>query len=426
MLKSSVILKYLPFGILLIAVSSNLTVSLLGYTVIWWTNQFFLLLIFWSIKTNYTNKTHSNNLFILNIYLIYIVISFFRGIFLADGYWDWKALISNMIGLLVPIVAFASDSKFLIKYIIKSYIYYTAPLFLIVQFFLAKDEFGFYLAPFSYLLLFIPILPKKWKVICLSVTIYVILADFGARSNLIKFILPILLNLFYFFRKILTIKILNFIRLIIIALPFVFFSLGVFGVLNIFNPNGDKHKAIIDKKRDFKGDIIEDDLTADTRTFLYLEVLSTAKKYNSWIFGRSPARGNISETFGSEDMNKRNERNLNEASILNYFTWLGLVGVILIFILFYQATYLAVNQSNNNFSKITGLFIAFRWSWGWVEDVNIFDIQYFFLWLFIGFCYSKSFREMNDDEMKNWVLGIFERKKSLRQRTKESVNQLQV
>lgn len=408
MIKRSTILKYLPWGIFLITLNSHGQTLELGNTTFWWTIQFFVLILFLIIKLKYTSKTHSNQLFILNIYLIYVIISFIRGMFIAEGYWDWKYLISNTMCLLIPIVAFSLSGTTLIKHLFINYIYFTAPLFLIIQFFIAKGEFGFYLAPFSFLLLFIPILSNKWKLICLTVALYVIFADFGARSNLIKFIVPILFSLLYYFRKTLNIQRFEFIRMLLISLPLIFFSLGVLGTFNIFNPKGDKHKAVIDKKRDFKGNLVEDDLLADTRTFLYVEVLATAKKYNTWVFGRSPARGNISDAFGELDMSKRNERNANEVSILNYFTWLGIVGVILLFILFYQATYLAINQSNNIFSKIIGLFIAFRWAYGWVEDINNFYIQYLFLWLFIGFCYSESFRQMTDAEMKYWVRGIFE------------------
>jgi hypothetical protein len=60
-----------------------------------------------------------------------------------------------------------------------------------------------------------------------------------------------------------------------------------------------------------------------------------------------------------------------------------------------------------------GLFIAFRWAYAWVEDLNNFYIQYIFLWFFIGFCYSKSFREMTDSQMIQWVRNIFERPKRI-------------
>ena len=416
MIKRSDILKYLPWGIFLITLNSHGQTLELGSTTFWWIVQFIVLILFLIIKLKYTSKTHAKQLLVLNVYLLYVIISFVRGVFIVEGYWDWKNLISNTMCLLIPMLAFASDSKFLFRHLIKNYIYYTAPLFLIVQFFIGKDEFGFYLAPFSFLLLFIPILSNKWKVIFLSVALYVIFADFGARSNLIKFSVPIVFGLIYYFKKILSIKIFEFIRLLLIALPLIFFILGVLGTFNIFNPNGDKHQGLIDKKRDFKGNLVEDDLMADTRTFLYVDVLATAKNYNTWVFGRSPARGNISDSFGESDMNKRNERNANEVSILNYFTWLGTAGVLLIFILFYQASYLAVNQSNNIFSKIIGLFIAFRWSYGWVEDINNFYIQYLFLWFFIGFCYSESFRQMTNDEMKHWVRGIFEKQRRFKRK----------
>ena len=416
MIKRSDILKYLPWGIFLITLNSHGQTLELGNTTFWWIIQFIVLILFLIIKLKYTSKTHAKQLLVLNVYLLYVIISFVRGVFIVEGYWDWKNLISNTMCLLIPMLAFASDSKFLFRHLIKNYIYYTAPLFLIVQFFIGKDEFGFYLAPFSFLLLFFPILSNKWKVICLSVALYVIFADFGARSNLIKFSVPIVFGLIYYFKKILSIKIFEFIRLLLIALPLIFFILGVLGTFNIFNPNGDKHQGLIDKKRDFKGNLVEDDLMADTRTFLYVDVLATAKNYNTWVFGRSPARGNISDSFGESDMNKRNERNANEVSILNYFTWLGTAGVLLIFILFYQASYLAVNQSNNIFSKIIGLFIAFRWSYGWVEDINNFYIQYLFLWFFIGFCYSESFRQMTNDEMKHWVRGIFEKQRRFKRK----------
>lgn len=410
MIKRSTILKYLPWGIFLITLNSHGQTLELGNTTFWWIIQFIVLILFLIIKSKYTPKTQTKQLFVLNIYLFYVIISFVRGMLIVEGYWDWKNLISNTMCLLIPMVAFSLSSTTLFQHLFKNYIYYTAPIFLIVQFFIGKDEFGFYLAPFSFLLLFIPILSNKWKLICLSVAAYVIFADFGARSNLIKFIVPILFGLIYYFRKILNVKFFELIRLLLIALPLIFFSLGVLGLFNIFKPNGKNQTEIIEKKIDSNGKLVEENLAADTRTFIYLEVLQTAKKYDSWIFGRSPARGNISDAFGTSDMNHRNERNANEVSITNYFTWLGLVGVILIFLIFYQATYLAVNFSNNIFSKIIGLFIAFRWAYAWVEDINNFTIQYLFLWLMIGFCYSKSFRQMNDAEMEYWVQGIFEKR----------------
>ncbi len=83
------------------------------------------------------------------------------------------------------------------------------------------------------------------------------------------------------------------------------------------------------------------------------------------------------------------------------------MGVILYFLVFSKASYLAIFRSNNTMIKIIGLYISFRWTYAWVEDFSRFDLSYFFLWVMIGMCFSKSFREMNNADMKIWVLGIF-------------------
>jgi hypothetical protein len=277
----------------------------------------------------------------------------------------------------------------------------------VFQFFIGKDEFGFYLAPFSFLLLFIPIVSHKWKVLLLIIALYVIFADFGARSNVLKFSLPILFSLLYYFRSFIHLKLVEIFRKLLISLPFIFFGMAVFGMYNIFKPEIDNPNGLVVKKKDDKGKIVKENLGADTRTGLYIDVLATAQWYNTWIFGRSPARGNISTMFGNTDMNGRGERNANEVAILNYFTWLGAIGVLFMFVLFYRASYLAVNQSNNTFSKLIGLFIAFRWAYAWVEDINNFYIGHIYLWIFIGFCYSKAFRNMSNIEMKQWIQEIF-------------------
>ena len=408
MVPKASIIKYLPWALLLVTINSHGLHSLqLGNTFFWWVIQFIVLFLFWVIKNNYTTKYQLKSLFLIRLYLFYILVCFIRGLFIATTYWDWKGLVNNTMCLLIPIVAFSINSKYLFQYLIKHFIYYALPLFLAFQFFIGKDEYGFYLAPFSFLLLFFPLLQNKWKVLILLIALYVIFSDFGARSNVIKFCVPLLMSLLIYFRKVIGVKIIEFSRLLLFSLPFVFFYLGVFKDFNIFNPNGDKHKPLITNKRDVNGNLIQEDLTADTRTFLYKEVLYTATKYNSWLFGRSPARGNISDSFGYLDMNRRNERLGNEVSILNYFTWTGLIGVFLIFTIYFRASYLAINCSNNIISKIVGLFIAFRWAYSWVEDINNFYIQYIYLWFFIGFCFSESFRRMNNKEIKEWVLGIF-------------------
>ena len=55
-----------------------------------------------------------------------------------------------------------------------------------------------------------------------------------------------------------------------------------------------------------------------------------------------------------------------------------------------------------------GVYVAFRWLFAWVEDVNNFSLNYFMLMLMLGLCFSYSFRHMTDREITIWARGIFD------------------
>lgn len=159
------------------------------------------------------------------------------------------------------------------------------------------------------------------------------------------------------------------------------------------------------------GQWVEEDLSADTRTFIYEEVISSAIRHNYIWFGRTPARGNDSMSFGSYSAENlktgKYERHSNEVCHPNIFTWLGLVGVILYSLIYLKSSYLAVYKSNNIYIKILGVFIAFRWAYGWVEDFNRFDIMNISLWMMIAMGFSEQFRDMTDRDFKIWIRSIF-------------------
>src|SRR5690606_8120152 len=125
----------------------------------------------------------------------------------------------------------------------------------------------------------------------------------------------------------------------------------------------------------------EVDITADTRTFIYAEVLQSAAINHYWLFGRTPARGNDSYTFGAMayELTHRNERVSNEVGLSNVFTWTGITGLFLYLLIYLRASFLAVNRSKNIYAKMLGVMVAFRWLYAWVEDVNNFSLNYFML-----------------------------------------------
>ncbi|WP_295913157.1 hypothetical protein [uncultured Alistipes sp.] len=165
------------------------------------------------------------------------------------------------------------------------------------------------------------------------------------------------------------------------------------------------------EKRIIKGEVINEDLSDDTRTFIYEEVITSAIRHRYVLFGRTPARGNDSAWFGAYNAEELNtgkyERHSNEVCHPNVFTWLGLIGMLMYSFLYLKSSYLAVYCSNNLFMKLLGVFIAFRWAYGWIEDFNSFQIMSISIWMMIAMGFSASFRQMNNNMFKTWIRSIF-------------------
>lgn len=350
-------------------------------------------------------------MFVVLVYLFWMIICIVRGIFVADNYWDWKGLIENSTALLLPIVAYGATNKIIVQSLLSSYIKYGLPLFLILSVLMITDAYGRYLMPISFLLLFLPALSVKQRYLVLFFSLVVIFSNIHARSNVIKFAIPLLTLVVYYFRERISTKVLEGVRLTLIVAPIVFFILALSGIFNVFNMNeylGD-FKTV---GTDFDGVERELSVTDDNRTFLYIEVIQSAITNDYWVFGRTPARGNDSDFFGDEqyELTGRDERLGNEFGIANVFTWTGIFGVILYLFIFFKASYLAVNRSENIYAKMLGVYVAFRWLYSWVEDINNFSLNYFMLFIMVGLCFSYSFRSMTNYEVTIWARGIFDKR----------------
>jgi hypothetical protein len=182
--------------------------------------------------------------------------------------------------------------------------------------------------------------------------------------------------------------------------------LGLSGKYNFFDD--------LEKKDHFHTSLTQQNLNEDTRSKIYLEVISSAVNNDYILWGRSPARGNDSEIFGKiiEKQTKTGkfERYNNEVGALNIFTWTGFIGVILVFLLYLTSSYLALYKSNNIYIKFIGCYIAFRWLYSWIEDFNRFDIMNISLWAMIAMGYSKKLREISNHEFKCWINSVLPKK----------------
>ncbi len=405
--------KILPLTILLISVSSILQWCSLpiGNTAVWWVIQAIILLCFWRLRPK------AYKIWQINIFLMLLIFEALYGaMFMAENYWDWKMLISNLMIFSLPIASYTFANSRLMSRVLRFWFRYAWVLFVILFSSLESDAIGRYLMPYSFLMLFFAPLTLKYKFITLLVYVVVIIYGSDSRSDLLKFTSSFALGLSTLFNKVLKrFAVFKWGSVVLYIAPVLLFILGLFGVFNIFQIEGELDLGR-DKYTMQSSSGEEMSVLADTRTFLYEEHINSAIKNDYMFYGRSLARGCDSPSFGEQcDSAKRavdptyigrGERPSSEVSIHNIFNYFGIVGIFVYFLIFWGASWRAIYRSNNIYTPIVGVYVAFRWAFAWIEDFSRFDLNYLFIWIMIGMCYSPVFRGMTNREFKGWLRGV--------------------
>ena len=401
--------------VLLITINAGLSWSGIPFpTVFSWIINFSTIYFLLQFKKLYKNRN-----MLLEAYFGWLLFETIRGAFIAENYWEWKQLITGFLSLSLPLFVYAFVQPYILQKVLFVWIKIAIPFFIVFLPILSHGAYHFYLGPIFLLGCFIPILPPKWKIIIGGLLVTMLFIDWGARSQVIKSAVVLLIALGIYYRHWISINILRTVHWICYAAPIMLLTLGISGTFNIFEDLASNEGKYVERKI-VDGKVIAEDLSADTRTFLYQEVITSALKHHYVIWGRTPARGNDSMLFGkytAEELKTgKYERHSNEVCHPNVFTWLGLIGVILYSLIYLRSSYLAVYKSNNIYIKYLGCFIAFRWAYGWVEDFNSFDIANLSLWMIIAIGLSKYFRKMNNVEFRLWIRSIFDNAINIRYR----------
>lgn len=368
-------------------------------TIFWWSANGLILIYLAQVAMK--AGLFTKDLRLLGLYITFNVICCLRGAVLADDYWEWKALIDHAMALSLPLVGYACLNSKTIATMLRAYLTYALPLFPLIALLIPTDLYGFYLTGFVILLIGIKFLPKRWRLISFSVALFVVLIDFGARSNVIRVVIPLALLVFELFPRRTRLRLLRVLALVLFLSPMVFLILGVSGKFNIFKLGELLRGPVVASASVDTSKSID----ADTRTFLYMEVYQTAERFDSWLLGRSPSKGTETTVFADiAEVTGKAERATNEAGILNVFIWEGVVGVIFYAWVFGVASWRALYRSNSSFCVYLGVFVSFRWAYAWVEDPTNFSLNYAIIWILIGMCLSRSFRCMDDAQIRAWFL----------------------
>lgn len=399
----------LPYLMLIASAPSimdGILMETIGLTTVWWLVFAFFFGLVLKYKKFFFAENHMP--FWIQLFILMVIIQTLHGVFIGQGYWDYKLLARNFLAYLLPLSLYVFLSPILLRNTLKVWFRYALVAFFLVAPLLTHHTVGMYLVPLMFMMLFLKALPNSQKItIFVFLAIMFLFSSLDARSIIIKYTAALLTGL-SLYTDIYRLKgLLRSIHVALMILPLLLFSLGITGVFNVFNMR-EYTSALsqIEIMDNSTGKVKTGALDADTRTLLYVEVITSAVKHNYIWEGHSLARGYESRLFGEVDSYGRGERGGSEVGILNIFTYFGIFGVLIYFAIFFTASYKAVSHSNNRYIRALGLFVAFRWVFAWIEDVNKFNLDNLLLWIMIGMCYSKIFRSMNNSEFKIWVSGI--------------------
>lgn len=145
----------------------------------------------------------------------------------------------------------------------------------------------------------------------------------------------------------------------------------------------------------------ETKLVNDTRSFIFYELADDLNKNNQWLFGKGMLGTCYSPYFDNTiDDNADSAYRIGvEVGFLQYLLKGGLFYLILIMATSIIAIYRAFFKSNNSFCKTIGFMILANFVLSCVSQGPALNPYNFYLWIMIGFCYSKTALDLSDMEI---------------------------
>ncbi|MFT3949345.1 MAG: hypothetical protein QM763_20445 [Agriterribacter sp.] len=359
-------------------------------------------LIVYIRNTNWKDQIPKHAVNLLSFLIVWNVLTIVRGVFNADMYYDWRFLIlSSLFYFLIPLSAIIGITILfngrLLRIIIKK-VYFYALLLLPLQALQLMAYARAVISVWFFMMLSI-YFKNKWRILIFITAFVSMITAFEIRANFLRVSISVLLFALYTLKGVIKHTWLKITCFTLFLVPFVLIYLGISGTFNIFQPFGEKDEVfVIDN--DIGGNE-NSNLIADTRTGLYVEVLNSVVADNILIFGGGATAKYKSATFELSD--NMTERYGAEVGFLNTLLYSGLIGVILYFWVLTYAAYLGLNKSNNFFCKIISIFLGFRWVLFFIEDITKYDMNFYFLWVAVGVCFSNQFRNLSDEQIKIWI-----------------------
>jgi hypothetical protein len=241
---------------------------------------------------------------------------------------------------------------------------------------------SFLLIPIFYVIITFPLQTKKARVLFLLVSIVIIIISLTHRAGVARILISYLIVISSYLLSVSKInkRLLYFAVFCVLMVPYLFIYLGSQGN-NIF-------RNVLGETDDYS----QENLMADTRTLLYIEVFQDLRVKNDYIFG-----GGVTAGYRSY---RNLERRAVEVGFLQMMLKVGTVGVLVYMALIISAIYKAINRAKSKFFTGLGLLLASYVILFFIENVLAFDLLNIVIWLVIGMCHSRELLSKDDSELK--------------------------
>mgnify|MGYP000757895082 FL=1 len=392
---------YLTFIILtIIELLNRSVISLPSLTIVYALAIYYWLYLQISYIRKHYNyiKTKYNGIWVIYAFTICNIIMILRGLSHSEDYWDYKnVLLNNGASLFIFLAIFLGKEIILflksMKYILKYYL--ISSVILIYDATIANTGRIMCMA-LPIMIYFI----KKYRWIILIFTLYSLTITWEARGWVLRALFGLFLATISYAiiqwrnHAIIYIKMMY---IVLVIFPLLFSYLGYVGKFNIFNM-----ESYINIPEKETANIV------DTRTFLYILVQNKLTKDNAVICGEGL---NISywEDFetntGIKSLDDKG-RMATESGLLNIYFWGGLFGAFLFSMLFWLSSFYGIFKSQNNFCKLLGIFIIFRWVISFVDEPSAWVSSNIMLYMTMGICLNQDLRKQNDKYFINIIRKI--------------------
>jgi hypothetical protein len=333
---------------------------------------------------------------VFDLLIVCIFVAYFRSMLQTSGKLEWKELVlSSFMGLsLFPVLFFiiGVNAKYFtpVNMLISGYCILTFAFSII---FMKYPELQlFLLMPIFYTIVTYPLQTNRARILTFIISAVIVVTSMTNRAGVGRIVISYMIVIAYTialkikFSK----KLVNVAIFLVLMVPFYLLYIGVKGE-NVFG------EALGDNAQGGYG---QENMQADTRTFLYVEVFQDLKMNKAFLFGKGVNAGYLSESF--QTLN----RTIVEVGFLQILLKSGIVGFLLYMTMLVSAIFKAMNNSNNRFMEYLALLLLGYVLMFFIENILAFNLLNVMIWIVVGMCHSQELRELSDEEIRNLFLNV--------------------